>query len=366
MEGIEFIEFEDLSRDTGDRVPAFSGVSSNGEDVFIDFEDVDNGGVEISGGVDNGGSLLSTSNEVIKEAVEEASSVGSSEDYKGVLLELMDRGILERFDMLEIDDNEVLLSDMDSLDKDVFSEIISNHIKSVKENSVEMSGLSEVARRMVELDKQGINISNVLEEYRDSVGAIKDLDLSDESNQIALLMYDLIDVRGNDKGSAEILIEGYRRKGELAQRSSEVKSRMEEVFMERTREIERKVQENKRQFEESIAKDKVSYNDYYSKLGLDKNYSKKVVEMLTSYDEIDGRLYSKMDLLYSELRKDPEKMGEMALFLFDRDKFLDIVTSKAKNETKLSEYKKVRISNSGRSGSNATVKVNKEKDFIIM
>jgi hypothetical protein len=267
-----------------------------------------------------------------------------SKFYKSVIKELwgdeFDTIIQEGEDGEEV---EVKLEEIE-MTAEVFKDIYASQLEAMKEkltaNKISAEGISDFTKNLIEIDKRGGNITELLQMKQQVLDPLEGLDLDEVDHQkyAVALYYNLQGTRSEKE--IDILIKGYEAEGTL----EDLARQATEVLKE---DVKKRVEQEKQIAIESEAKRKELMKSYKKDLrvNLDRFELKdpiksKIVDLATKVNQ-NGKF--DIDLKYGEIRRDPERMAELALYLLDREEFIKQVSNKEVQKSKLDAGKKLRM-----------------------
>lgn len=266
----------------------------------------------------------------------------------------------------EGEDVEIPLDEFD-LDEESFKEIIQNKIQSEKEaatqDMVSVKGNSDFTIQLLDLEKKGGDVRELLEYKAAYTDPLDNLDLSTKEGQrSAIALY----LRGRQESEDEIQIrlDAYESKGLLEQKAkqfdSEIRESIDKLLDTRKKEAEQLTTEKKEKLK--------AYKKEFSE-GLSKNFElndkskSKLVDIATKQNK-EGKY--EMDIYYQQLRSNPEEAAMLALWFTDREEFIRQLTSKKVKEEQLKTAQKIRISGKRKSTDIITDKKSTgDKDVIL-
>lgn len=278
-----------------------------------------------------------------KKEEEPGKSSDTSTFYKTALRKLFGEAIETLTIEEDGEDVDVSLEDLD-IDEDYFQEIVQAKYDLDKqeelEGKVDLSGVSDFVKKIIDIDKNGGKISDLLEMKEAYTDPLSNLNFEDPNDQkeAIFLRYKAKNNLADEEITA--IIQGFEKNGNLKEKALAAKEEVETAI---TKAAEKREQEAI-QLKEKAAED-------------EKEYKKKMKNALSSYelkDSVKEKLVNistkrgengvyELDKIYSEAVADPEKAAEIALYFLDRDEFLAQVSSKKVNEEKLSTARKLKI-----------------------
>lgn len=242
----------------------------------------------------------------------------------------------------EGNETEVSLDDLE-IDEDLFKEIVESKLDMIKEEAskdkISVQGVSDFARRLVEIDRNGGDISELIkmkESYSDPLDRI---DLTTEQGQQQAVFLRLT-AGGQDADTAMRLIKSYQDEGSLEDMAVKSEKELREalnVQLEQARLNSEKRIEQRKELLKNYKKDLRNNLDQFK---LNDSVKNKIVTIATKEDDY-GRF--ELDRLYYSFREDPSKAARLALFLLDEEEFVKQVTNDAVQNTKLNSAKKLKV-----------------------
>lgn len=303
-----------------------------------------------------------------KEPEEEEPEPGKSSDtstfYKTALRKLFGESIETLTVEEDGEDVDISLDDLD-IDEDYFQEIVQAKYDLDKqealEGKVDITGNSDFAKKILEIDKLGGSYSDLLEmkeAYTDPLASLNFDDPNDQKKAI-FLRYKAKNNLADEEISA--IIQGFEKSGSLKEKALSAKEEVETAI---TRAAEQREQEAIELKEKAAEKEKEYRKKMKNALGsyeLKDSVKEKLVNISTKRGE--NGVYE-LDKIYSEAVSDPEKAAEIALYFLDREEFLAQVSSKKVNEEKLSTARKLKITGNKKPMAQ-TSKKKKEKSGLV-
>lgn len=274
--------------------------------------------------------------EAISKVVKESSS-NYKELLKGMWGDSIDT-IVQEVDGEEV---EVSIDDMD-IDEEMFQTIIQSKIEQEKENAgknkISTEGMSDFAISLIEIDKNGGDISELLEMKRAYSDPLDNLDISTPNGQKqAIYLRKKASDPNQDDDEIILLIDAYEKKGILEEKAEIAERELRGAFemqVEARKRAAIETQEARGKMLDDYKKDLKS--QVSNQFALNDNVIKKLVSIATKSDD-DGRF--ELDSRYSEYRRDPQKAARLALFLLDEEEYIKQVSSKEVNNEKIKSAK---------------------------
>lgn len=371
---VQVIRFEDMFREQEEKTPQEQtqeelGKALRGEGgpdpLYLDQEEVTQEKEEVNEDLQDKPDV--PTEEVLHEEPEKKQVTGDSKSvfYREALIDLFGDEIgLITIEGEDGEEKEVSIEELE-IDSEVFRQIVDSKREQEKEDlikdKVDTKGLSKFALDLLEIDRNGGDISQLLEAKEAYADPIERLDLSKPQDQKQAIY---LKGKANGLEDEDIidLIKGYEASGSLEKKATEAKDVLEKSLEAFTARKKQEAEESKAKFEESQkafrkeVKDKVS-----SKFQLKEAIQKKVVDAATKLDE-RGRY--QIDDLYYKATQDPEIAAEIALFLLDREEFIAQISNKKVTEEKLKDARTIRITGSKKAPTGSSTTRTKDRNII--
>lgn len=249
-------------------------------------------------------------------------------------------------------DVEVSLDEIE-IDEELFNELSSQAIESIKksvsEETVSVKGLSDTAKRLIEIDRNGGDISDLINLQKKFVHPLEGLDIENsEEDQVKVI---LMRQRANGVPDEDIkvLIKGWMDSGVLKDKASIAESELRKHFDSQIELREKQTMERKKAQEEQNKLFRKSFRDNMGSFQLNENMKKSVSNFALKENPENG--LREMDLRYAEFRNDPDKAVKLAMFLYDTDEYNKQVSSEHVKKSKLETSSKIKIVRSSSSNS---------------
>ena len=280
----------------------------------------------------------------VPPAAEETKPAVATSFYKAFVQKKIESG--EWFDIEDFDQLEV--------DEDTFNEILqaqsSKQVEDAKVNTVKTDTLSPLMVKALEIDKNGGNISQVFETYKNIYenpeNPIGSLDLDNPTDQESIIRYYN---RGKGLEDFEInsIIEGHKKNLTLDKAAGKAKQDIDTVFNNYLETQAKETENLKLQRLEALKTYKTSVSDELKKYQLNDSYRKTLVDKVAKVD--DKGVYA-IDAAYDEWRRNPEKVVKLAMFLTNEEEYVKNVAAKVINREKEDTFTKIKLSNKVKGG----------------
>lgn len=237
------------------------------------------------------------------------------------------------------------------LDEATFKQLVQSELNNIKEDAnkdkISLKGISNFARDLVEIDRNGGNISELLKVKETYSDPLLDLDLTEEVDQMKAIYLRMM-AGGNDEDTTNRLIASYKSEGILESKALQAKAELDEAVKQQVEQAKVQASEQAKATEELLKSYKKEIKNSLDRYELNDNTKSKIVSLATKRTD-DGRF--EMDKRYKEYRENPDSAADLALFLLDKEEYDKQVTNKKVTEVKLTSARKIKIikdpSNSG-------------------
>jgi len=267
----------------------------------------------------------------------------ASQLYKKVLKETWGKDEISTIvQIIDGEEVEVNIEDID-LDEETFKLITQAKIEELKEEAVKgkisSDGASDFALKLLEIDKNGGEIKDLLRIKTDFLDPLEGLDVDNVDDQREVIYLRNM-AAGLDEDSTLRLIKSYEQEGTLAQVAEDSFNKLREAIDKKLEDELRISQDNKKKAEDNFKKYAGDLKEELKKFELKDTAKKKIVDFATTIKE-NGKLA--IDEVYNEWRMNPEKASMLALFMLDEEEFISQLTRKAVRETQMNAAKKLKI-----------------------
>lgn len=246
------------------------------------------------------------------------------------------RGIIDSIDNLDImvDDKPVDLSTITKEDDllDIVEGLIKDKADELLKDKVDTGSMSDFMKKMIEVDKAGGNVGQLLNQYQNIQAPLDNLDMSNKNDQLAVIQhyYKMLGMPEDEiKDNMEMMIgKGDEFIESKANKFHDIlKKEMDNLIEEEKKKSEKRKQELIEQMKIYKKGLKTSISSGFQ---LTDTMIGKAVDFVTK--PIDNQDHTAIDKAYSEAIKNPDMAADLALFLMNKDEFLKQKTNKAKME----------------------------------
>lgn len=276
-------------------------------------------------------------------------SVPTAKYIKDIAKEFLDGYQIEIND--ENGEVKVLDLDKDELDFDSVVQLIKNkhenEVEEIKKNSISTKNLENSQKEIIDLIARNGNPNELIKLHKEYIEPLSQMDITTEEGQEQILV-EYYTQKGTDPNDIDLTLEALRNKGLTEDRAIKAKEILETEF-------KRQVELAKDRAEQEIKNIEKAHKEFSknlvetlkSKQGITKDVQiSKLKKFATEYVEDAGGNKSRltaMDAEYTRQRNNPEQAAELALFFYDREEFLKVVSKKETDKSKLDVAKKITL-----------------------
>lgn len=240
-------------------------------------------------------------------------------------------------------DVEVSIDDMELTPqtiKDLIESKISAEREKALEGKISIEGTSDMILDIIEIEKNGGQIGELLQYKQAYTDPLDRIDLSTENGQMqAVELY----LRGRQEKDDEIdmRIEIYKKKGILEEKAKEFDTEIRESIKAHATKLKTEAEESAKKRHELFKEYKKELNEeLVTKYEMKEAVRKKLVDLATKKGE-DGEY--EIDKLYKASRSKPEDVALLTLFFSDREEFIRHLSSKTINRQRLKDQTVIRL-----------------------
>lgn len=257
--------------------------------------------------------------------------------YIDILKALSNKGIippLEEIIFSDGKDGEVNVVDMLIPDSDTFGNILASVMdiqkQELMQNKIDVTSVSELTRKLIEAEKQGVNIVEILKQYDKTNAPLENLNMDEKKDQLKVIrtyinslnlpkdeseeFYNSIIERGDDYIEAKAL-----------RYKTELDKQMDTLIQERTRAVKEqreKDAEELRRFKKEL---KASIQSKYQ---LNESMIAKVMDFLFKPSKTNPN-FSEANERIKSMLTNPESAPDLLMFLMNPEEFIKQKSNKA-------------------------------------
>lgn len=263
-------------------------------------------------------------------------------DYRHIVNSLVKRGVLPnmkdaKFELEEGKEIGFDELDIDSEDRlcDIIETVVENQKKEMLDGKIDASSISDLAKQLIQADKAGADIAEILQTYSRQSGPIEKLDVENKADQLKIIRH-YVSLLGLPKEDAEEYYNNIVNRGDdfiearALKYKAELDKRMESLIQEKTRQAEEKRKADADAFKK-YKKDLKS--SIQNKFQVNDNMVQKVLDFALKTDDNNPGVSRAIEKA-RQMLMNPEEAPDLLLFLMDQDEFI-----KQKSNAKVSNEK---------------------------
>lgn len=274
-------------------------------------------------------------------------------NYRKVLDALSSRGIIPDLkDVVFSGENgeEITINDLDFSKEDSLCDILSTVLESQKEDIVkdriDVTSVSDITKKLIQADKAGVNIVDILKQYDTNVAPIEKLDIENKADQIKIVRH-YVDLLGLPKDEADEFFKGIINKGEeyveakAIKYKAELDKRMDDIIQQRTKEAaEKKAKdaENFRRYKKDLK------SSIQAKYQLNDTMVSKALDFALKPSESNPGITKAFNRV-REMMMNPEEAPDLIMFLMNPGEFIKQKSNQAVVDEKKKIYKLISHTN---------------------
>lgn len=281
--------------------------------------------------------------------------LGGSINYRGIVDSLNNKGIIDLTNSVFTNDEgeELTIDNIDLSDEDHFCDFIATIMNSQKEelmqDKIDVNSVSDFTKKLIEAEKSGANIVDILKEYDRTSSPIEKLDIENKSDQLKIIRH-YVDLLGLPKEDADEYYNGIVSKGDdfiearALKYKADLNARMNKIIEERKALAEQKRAKDLEDLKRMKKELKTSLSQKYQLN--DSMLNKALNFRFSTSDQNPG-----MPLAMEKARQilmNPEEAPDLIMFLMNPDEFIKQKSSKRVKEEKIKTYKMVTTTNKNR------------------
>lgn len=266
-------------------------------------------------------------------------------NYRKVLDALSSRGIIPDLkDVVFSGENgeEITINDLDFSKEDSLCDILSTVLESQKEDivkdKIDVTSVSDITKKLIQADKAGANIVDILKQYDTNVAPIEKLDIENKADQIKIVRH-YVDLLGLPKDEADEFFKGIINKGEeyveakAIKYKAELDKRMDDIIQQRTKEAAEKKAKDAEDFRRYKKDLKSSIQAKYQ---LNDTMVSKALDFALKPSESNPGITKAFNRV-REMMMNPEEAPDLIMFLMNPGEFI----KQKSNQAVVNEKKKI-------------------------
>lgn len=274
-------------------------------------------------------------------------------NYRKVLDVLSSRGIIPDLkDVVFRGENgeEITINDLDFSKEDSLCDILSTVLESQKEDivkdKIDVTSVSDITKKLIQADKAGANIVDILKQYDTNVAPIEKLDIENKADQIKIVRH-YVDLLGLPKDEADEFFKGIINKGEeyveakAIKYKAELDKRMDDIIQQRTKEAAEKKAKDAEDFRRYKKDLKSSIQAKYQ---LNDTMVSKALDFALKPSESNPGITKAFNRV-REMMMNPEEAPDLIMFLMNPGEFIKQKSNQAVVDEKKKIYKLISHTN---------------------
>lgn len=274
-------------------------------------------------------------------------------NYRKVLDALSSRGIIPDLkDVVFSGENgeEITINDLDFSKEDSLCDILSTVLESQKEDivkdKIDVTSVSDITKKLIQADKAGANIVDILKQYDTNVAPIEKLDTENKADQIKIVRH-YVDLLGLPKDEADEFFKGIINKGEeyveakAIKYKAELDKRMDDIIQQRTKEAAEKKAKDAEDFRRYKKDLKSSIQAKYQ---LNDTMVSKALDFALKPSESNPGITKAFNRV-REMMMNPEEAPDLIMFLMNPGEFIKQKSNQAVVDEKKKIYKLISHTN---------------------
>ena len=274
-------------------------------------------------------------------------------NYRKVLDALSSRGIIPDLkDMVFSGENgeEITINDLDFSKEDSLCDILSTVLESQKEDivkdKIDVTSVSDITKKLIQADKAGANIVDILKQYDTNVAPIEKLDIENKADQIKIVRH-YVDLLGLPKDEADEFFKGIINKGEeyveakAIKYKAELDKKMDDIIQQRTKEAAEKKAKDAEDFRRYKKDLKSSIQAKYQ---LNDTMVSKALDFALKPSESNPGITKAFNRV-REMMMNPEEAPDLIMFLMNPGEFIKQKSNQAVVDEKKKIYKLISHTN---------------------
>lgn len=274
-------------------------------------------------------------------------------NYRKVLDALSSRGIIPDLkDVVFSGENgeEITINDLDFSKEDSLCDILSTVLESQKEDivkdKIDVTSVSDITKKLIQADKAGANIVDILKQYDTNVAPIEKLDIENKADQIKIVRH-YVDLLGLPKDEADEFFKGIINKGEeyveakAIKYKAELDKRMDDIIQQRTKEAAEKKAKDAEDFRRYKKDLKSSIQVKYQ---LNDTMVSKALDFALKPSESNPGITKAFNRV-REMMMNPEEAPDLIMFLMNPGEFIKQKSNQAVVDEKKKIYKLISHTN---------------------
>lgn len=298
---------------------------------------------------------------------QKATGTGEPTHSSRVAKKYIEEGIWDDY-VVDYNGEEVKISEIDDLDDDTFFKIVKAQKeeteKNISNNFIDKSELDEISLDVIEISKNGGDISNVLKIKEQFINPLETYDLNDEGHQEELVrqMYSM-ENRALTQKQIDKLIESDKSELELESKATSFADKLKDSYKQTLQKQKEETLNKRKEEEEQVKTLKKDLKKEFKDLGYEKSsFTSPLINKATSKEEFNQEIET--------LRKDPKLLAEFLIWKTNPEEYRKNIASKGVKDEQVKTARKLNLlrkeSGSSKTSSSKTPdkKNNMDEEFL--
>ena len=264
-------------------------------------------------------------------------------DYKNIINTLSSRGVISDLEDVFFeneDGTEIPFSEMELKSEEDFYNVIEMILENQKEdilqNKIDVSSVSDFTKKLIQADKSGANVVEILKQYDRVQAPLEKLDIENKNDQLKIIRH-YIGTLGLPKDEADEFYNSVSERGDdyIEAKAIKYKAELQKIIDAEIQQSIEKAEAEKKQAEDEFKKYKKALkSSITNKYQLSDSMVSKVMDYALKPDEKNKNV-SKAIERARQMLLNPEEAPDLIMFMMNPDEFI-----KQKSNKKVTEEKK--------------------------
>lgn len=251
---------------------------------------------------------------------------------------------------------EVAIADLE-MDQEMYNDILVNRLTQVEEEAkkdkIDKSKVSDFAQRLLDIDQNGGDIADLIKTKVNTIDPLDALDLEKPEDQKKAIFMRLKAGEQHSELDIKRLIKAYEEEGILQATAVTSDAELRTAVEGQTKRAELKADDDKKTKAGLMKRYKTDLRKNMDQFELKDSIKDKIVRAAT---KLGKKGQFEIDDLYFNMKGEPKKMAQMALFMLDEEEFFKQATKDSKKDAQVSTAKTMKLVK--KAGAGSTTKKN--------
>lgn len=264
-------------------------------------------------------------------------------DYKNIINTLSSRGVISNLEDVFFeneDGTEIPFSEMELKSEEDFYNVIEMILENQKEdilqNKIDVSSVSDFTKKLIQADKSGANVVEILKQYDRVQAPLEKLDIENKNDQLKIIRH-YIGTLGLPKDEADEFYNSVSERGDeyIEAKAIKYKAELQKIIDAEIQQSIEKAEADKKKAEDEFKQYKKALkSSITNKYQLSDSMVSKVMDYALKPDEKNKNV-SKAIERARQMLLNPEEAPDLIMFMMNPDEFI-----KQKSNKKVTEEKK--------------------------